>query len=74
MAIYTLGLTLPDWVITFLVLDIIAALLGIGISAFLTTEHGQLTFAIDGFLGLTLCSILAMLPAGYIAGKLARPF
>jgi hypothetical protein len=46
--------------------------LGIGISAFPTTSDGQLVFAISGFIGLVICAILAMFPAGYVAGKLGR--
>ncbi len=46
--------------------------LGIGISAFPSTENGQLTFAVGGFVALVICSILAMFPAGYVAGKLGR--
>jgi hypothetical protein len=47
--------------------------LGIGISAFPATKEGQLVFAVSGFIVLTIFAILAMFPAGYVAGKLASP-
>ncbi len=45
--------------------------LGIGVSAFPTTTNGQIVFAVSGFVVLIICSILAMFPAGFVAGKLS---
>lgn len=46
--------------------------LAIGFSAFPTTSDGQTAFAVSGFVGLVVCAILAMYPAGWIAGYLGR--
>jgi hypothetical protein len=48
--------------------------LGIGISAFPESSAGQTAFAVGRFIGLTICSFLAMFPAGYIAAKLGRAY
>lgn len=46
--------------------------LAIGLSAFPTSSDGQITFAVGGFIGLLICAVLAMFPAGYVAGFLGR--
>ena len=46
--------------------------LAVGLSAFPTTSDGQTTFAVWGFVGLIVLAIIAMFPAGYVAGVLGR--
>lgn len=46
--------------------------LAIGLTAFPTSSSGQTTFAVWSFVGLVIFAILAMFPAGYVAGLLGR--
>lgn len=46
----------------------------IGLSAFSTSTEGLKAFAIGGFLGLVLVTIISMYFAGMVTGYLARPF
>lgn len=46
--------------------------LAVGFSAFPAGANGQIAFGVGGFIGLVVCSFLAMFPAGWIAGYLGR--
>lgn len=48
--------------------------IALGLAAFTTTSEGVTVFAVGGFIGLLIGSIIAMFVSGWVAGYLGRPF